>query len=187
MNALQPTLWRTCRVLAHPVRIDILRELLKEPRSVTLLADTLNIAVSVASTYLRALSASGLIQNVQQGRFVVYSATPNPHVEHSPEIFEALRTVIENGIGNAAIIQEATAFTHPRRIEIVRALQGAPRDPTALSTATGIPLLSLGRHIGKLVKREIIGQTDSCCHLLEPKNVLTATLMAIALGQVTPA
>lgn len=54
------------------------------------------------------------------------------------------------------IFKAATAFTHPRRVEIVRALAIQPRTLAELRAATKASPRALARHIAKLEARGFI-------------------------------
>ena len=60
--ALQPTLWRSCRVLANRRRLQILQLLVQQPGlRVSEVAQRLKLSLPVASQYLRALEARGFL------------------------------------------------------------------------------------------------------------------------------
>jgi DNA-binding MarR family transcriptional regulator len=61
-HVLQPALWRTCRVLANRTRLHMRGCLLQHPgQTVSAVADQLKLSLPVASQYLRALEARGLL------------------------------------------------------------------------------------------------------------------------------
>ena len=62
VRSLQPTLWRTCRVLANRTRLRMFHLLLHQPgQTVSAIAERLGLTVPVASQNLRALEARGLL------------------------------------------------------------------------------------------------------------------------------
>jgi len=184
MKDLQPTLWRTCRVLANSTRLDLLRELFEVTDcAVADLATAVNISDSQASIFLREINARGLISAKRAGRNVFYSATANPKVEYSDIILNALRIACASGLGNDEIIHFVTAFSHPRRLQIVAALRGKPAAIQHLVFATGISLPALHRHLRKLIDRDMVEVADEHCQLKIPSCPFGQTLQKIALMQ----
>ena len=77
--ALHPTLWRTCRVLAGPTRLRLLRRVIARPGlTVQQLADAQDIGKSRASQELRRLQSRGLIQARRKSARVAYHPVPDP-------------------------------------------------------------------------------------------------------------
>ena len=182
MKELNPTLWRTCRVLAHPARIDLIRELFSNgPSTVADLAFKTHLTKGLGSAYLRSINARGLIRALPKGRYVFYSSEPNSTVQHAVEVLTALKNACNSGLNNECIIQCTTAFTHPRRIEIVAALQHKTRSAAELAGATGISMPALLRHLAKLKKRGIVEISKDCYRLVIPDNTFAHTLLLIAL------
>jgi len=78
------------------------------------------------------------------------------------------------------VVQQATAFTHLRRILIVRALSTSTKTFGELVVETGIALPALARHLKKLQARSFIKKTNQLYHLARPRNPLGQTLLEIA-------
>ena len=76
---------------------------------------------------------------------------------------------------------QATAFTHERRIRIVRALSGSAKPFGALLVATGIPASSLWMHLEKLQKRGFVKSGGDHYRLAIPGNALGRALLKIAV------
>jgi DNA-binding transcriptional ArsR family regulator len=157
----QPTLWRTCRVLANRKRLQTLALLIRQPnQTVSAVAEHMSLSMP-ASQYLRALEARGLLVCRREGLRVEYRLSPGTGEDAAGEIVRALRPVLR---GRArpieAIFKLATGFTHPRRIEVFRAITNGARSLSNLPAATNIPGRALSRHLAKLeargfVKREM--------------------------------
>jgi DNA-binding transcriptional ArsR family regulator len=62
--------------LAAPERLRIVRYLRDGPRNVSEIAEMLQTAVVNASHHLAVLRHAGLVRNEKQGRFVLYSLSP---------------------------------------------------------------------------------------------------------------
>jgi DNA-binding transcriptional ArsR family regulator len=158
VSSLQPTLWRTCRVLANRTRLKICALLLQQPgQTVSAIAEQLKLPLPAASQDLRALEARGLLAVRRQGRRVVYRPTPATTRTSAAELVTALRLVFrQEGSPVETIFKTATAFTHPRRIEIFNALRKENQSPVQLCTLTGISVPSLYRHLRKLKARGFV-------------------------------
>jgi DNA-binding transcriptional ArsR family regulator len=151
----QPTLWRTCRVLANRKRLQTLALLIRQPnQTVSTVAERMRLSVPATSQYLRALEARGLLTCRRVGRSVEYRASTNTSEGAAGEIINALRLVFRRRAQPIeAIFKLATAFTHPRRIEVFRALTNGADSFAKLQAATHIPARALSRHLAKLGAR----------------------------------
>ena len=181
MNGLNPTLWRTCRAVSIPTRLNLLRTLFRFHEStVATLARETRISESMASIQLRALNSRGLISARPSGKWVFYSDSSNPAIESSTMILEALKECCAVKMTNMELIEMATAFTHQRRIIIVKSLDGGSKPLGQLSTATQIPPPSLHRHLAKLENRKVVLSKGDLYSLAPPKNPLGKALLEIA-------
>src|SRR4051794_34459595 len=117
---LQPTLWRTCRVLAKCKRLQIVALLARSPaQSVSSVARHLRLSRPTASQYLRALEARGLLICQRVGVRVEYRLADGRSAGSADQIVAALRRVLGRGARRfERLFKSATAFTHPRRIEV---------------------------------------------------------------------
>ena len=110
-----------------------------------------------ASQYLRALEARGLLTCRRVGRRVEYRVSARTSENAAAEIVKGLRLVFR---GRAqpieAIFKLATGFTHPRRIEVFRALTNCADSFAKLQAATKMPARALSRHLGKLEARAFV-------------------------------
>jgi DNA-binding MarR family transcriptional regulator len=181
---LQPTVWRTCRVLANRKRLRLFRALLNKPgQTVNELADRLGYHRSLASLYLRALNARGLIQPSRQGREVWYRVEADENVPGSALLISALRNAF-SGASNPVdhIFRQATALTHPRRVLLMSVLRRAPMDREELARRTGISLPALTRHLNKLARRRWIRTRDGMCYITRSLPPLASVLLRIAVS-----
>ena len=159
----QPTLWRTCRVLANRKRLQILALLVRQPnQAVSAVAERMRLSVPAASQYLRALEARGLLTCRRVGRRVEYQLSAGTSEGAAQEIATALRLVFRRGPPRIeAIFKLATAFTHPRRIEMFRALTRGADSFAKLLAATDTPARALSRHLAKLKARGFVKDEGS--------------------------
>lgn len=154
----QPTLWRTCRVLANRKRLQILALVVRRPgQTVSAVAEHIRLSLPAASQYLRALEARGLLTCRRVGLRVEYRP-PAPTIEDpAQEIVAALRLVFRRKAQPVeALFKLATAFTHPRRIEIFRAVKNGTHSFSKLQAGTNISARALLRHLAKLEARGFV-------------------------------
>ncbi len=181
MNVLHPTLWRTCRVLANPVRLRVLQHIIQGREScVSATARACNLPLSSATLALRALQARGLLGVRREGLFVIYFAMADDSVDHAAAVLAALRRAFQRGDLPAEIIRATTAFTHPRRIAIVQALAKASTGAADLSVLCGISKPALYRHLDKLGRRSVVVvDPDDNWQLTTPRSRLLQDLLAL--------
>jgi DNA-binding transcriptional ArsR family regulator len=153
----QPTLWRTCRVLANRKRLQTLGLLIRQPnQTVSAVAVRMRLSMPAASQYLRALEARGLLMSRRVGRRVEYRLVAGTSADGAGQIAKALRLVFRRAQPIEAIFKLATAFTHPRRIEVFRSLENGADSFAKLQAVTHIPARALSRHLGKLEARGLV-------------------------------
>jgi len=178
---LRPTLWRTCRVIANETRLQLLWHIFVEGELyVNQLVQQTGATRPNTSTQLRALSARGLITYRREKKNVIYRAEANNGVDFAPDLLEALRQCHERSMPFKTVIRQATAFTHERRIEIIRALVGKKLSFGGLRDTTGMSAAALSRHLEKLKARGFIKRTGGLYHIVWPGNPLGRTLIKIA-------
>ncbi len=150
---LTPTLWRTCRVLAGPTRLELLRRILAAPDlSVSELTAAVGITETRASQELRRLQARGLVQAVRAGRYVRYRPVPDPLVPSAKPLLAAMKAALARDLpeADAQTMRVAKACGHPRRIAIARELLAGPCRASGLRATLGLPWMALGRHLRAL-------------------------------------
>lgn len=158
---LQPTLWRTCRAIANRARLQIFSFLLRHPgQNVSAIAERLRKPLPLASQYLRVLEARGLLQARRAGRKVEYRLR-SANGDIGSRMAEALRSTFQGKSEPVeTVFRLATAFTHPRRIEIFRAIHVQPRTLAQLQTTTHISSWALRRHLRKLQARRFVACSE---------------------------
>lgn len=136
MKTLNPTLWRTCRVLAGVHRLELLRLTLLEPgQNVSQMAKRLGIGISDASQELRRLQSRGLLRRTCQGRSVTFMPIPDPQVPTAAPLLEVLKAALLRSRPDlAAFAGMAHALGHERRIALATALRTGPLNRIALAT-----------------------------------------------------
>ena len=158
VSPLNPSLWRTCRALANVNRLTLMRELMTNgPRTVSELAATLHWSASKACQYLRMLNARGLLSAVRNGRYVTYKPEANPKIEYANLLVHAIENAfVQHRRDIPYVFKHLTAFTHERRIRIMKVLVQTPLTGPELAAATSISLAALHRHLTKLQKRKYV-------------------------------
>jgi len=126
-------------------------------QTVSALAGQLKLPMPVASQYLRALEARGMLAVRRKGLRVEYRPALATTRTSTNELVRVLRHVFRHQRDPVeAIFKTATAFTHPRRIEIFNALRKENHSPAQLRNRTGISVPSLYRHLKKLEARGFV-------------------------------
>ena len=175
-----PTIWRTCRALANMHRLSCLKTVIEQPlMSVEDVASATGLPANKVSMHLRALQSRGLLQALRQSRWVRYQPQPDPLVPSAPPILSALQTALRSR-PEKEIVQTLTAFTHPRRLSILRCLQLQPAIPEeALSISTQISPPALWRHLKKLENRGLVVRTEEGWRLHPRPTRLTDVFLAL--------
>ena len=179
---LRPTLWRTCRVLANSTRLKIFGFLAKEPdQTVSIVAERCHLSRPLASEYLRYLESRCLLEARRRGRLVRYRIASADRAGQMNGLVRVLELIFA---GNAepvhTVFQLATAFTHPRRIEIFRALLIEPSTVNQLRRVTGISAPALRRHLAKLEKRGFTSRRQRVYSVKQPLDSLRCELARLS-------
>jgi DNA-binding transcriptional ArsR family regulator len=183
MNALHPTLWRTCRVLANPVRLRLLKAVLVKPGTcVSAVAKSCRVPLNTASAGLRALQARGLIGARREGLYVFYAPRADADVQHADAVLTATCEALRRGDPLPDLLKAATAFTHVRRIVVMRTLSTGPGMLSgALSRRCDISPPALRRHLAKLARRGMVASDKRhMWRVTVPSSPFARALLAIA-------
>lgn len=180
--ALSPTLWRTARVLAGAVRLDLLKLIVDRPGlTVSELAESRRLSLPRASQELRRLQARGLVQGVRQGRHLRYRPAPDPLVASARPLLLAAKAALARR-PEEETIRVARAFSHERRLSILRELKKAPRCSGALAKAAGIPPIALQRHLRVLRAGRLIRRTPAGWELTPGRHPLARAFLELLAG-----
>jgi DNA-binding transcriptional ArsR family regulator len=171
-------------VLANRRRLRILHFVMRRQEvHVTDVARALNIPVPTASQYLRALNARGLLRARRRGREVSYRVGDDPSLPGTRVLLRGLRPELEKPRPSLDVVFGAlTAFTHPSRIAIVRAVaRGASRVAEVCAMA-GIRRRSAERHLKKLARRGYLRRVRGGYRMARPALPLAQSLLILALS-----
>ena len=185
---LRPTLWRTARALANKNRLLFFRAvwLSKGEKGVSELARDVGLSISTASVYLRALNARGLISVRRVTSHVYYGNGTDRSLPEAQLLQTAFAKVFSRkklpDNWPEGLIPTLRAYSHLRRITILQCLAEKQRGFTDLSFVTGIPEMSLARHLRVLSRAQIVSCEKNLYSIVKPRNVLQSAFLEIALS-----
>jgi ArsR family transcriptional regulator len=200
------------RALANYDRIRILRVLVVlGERNVAEMCHALGARADPVSRHLRLLAAAGLVWRRRSGRVVYYRLPETPRSPLASAVIAFLRSafrhirardarrVARSSRGRSADRSDAglfayfTAFTHSRRLQIIRYLHRHGTTPMGLlPDELGMSPQACWRHVSKLCRRGVIasertGRTGVCSllgdHDLERRAVMDAVLANVGGGK----
>ena len=197
------------RTLANRPRMRILRVLavLGEQR-VTAISDATGIQLCTVSGHLHALAVSGIVWRRRSGRAVYYhlAEEPSRHVTrctasvlrrvfgrvHSrdPRHVAACDQADSAEFSDAALFSYFTAFTHPRRLQIVRYLHENGRSRAdRIATDLHMSAAACSRHTAKLVRRDLVRVVEvdgaKVYELTGGRSVVQSELVASVVQELT--
>ena len=175
---MKNTLWKTCRVLANRTRLHILRRLIRNTElCVRDIAQAEQLSEVVASQHLRLLHEHGFLEQKRKSKWVYYkmAVSAGSHAKH-------LITPLKSKLGSQRpcsndLMRMVTAFTHPRRIDIVKILLNKESSFEQLITECNISGQALYRHLNKLIDRKLVVQKNNVYRILRPKDGLLKALL----------
>ena len=183
--SLSPTLWRTCRVLANSSRLRCLKAVLKCPgRTVEDVAAAVGLTEDKASLALRSLQSRGLLSSKRRSRWLHYHPETDPAVVSADSFLDAaMRALIDQRMAEQDVGTAMQAYTHPRRIAIVRAVAHADDlQPADLCEMLDISPQAMSRHLGKLTSLGVVLVTKKGCMLSSSRSDLAEALLRIMLA-----
>jgi DNA-binding MarR family transcriptional regulator len=169
-------------VLANRQRLRILGLLAHEPElGVSTIAQRLELPTPIASLYLRALEARGLLKVRRRGGRVSYRLPTPAEASASGRLVAALRAGFRRDLGfGAHVFRCATAFTHPRRVELYRALRSGMDSQEALCRQTRASRTAVVRHLAKLEARGFVRSGRGRWLATHPPDALSRVLARLA-------
>lgn len=171
-------IWRTCRILANETRLKILKRLMRGAElCVTDIAEVEDIALVTASEHLRLLHQSGFLGQERKSKWIFYSAVLPSGFPVTEKIYKPLRKqLIASDRQISSLLKLMTAFTHPRRVEILKRLFNSSRSFEELIELCDISPMAMKRHLDKLVSRDVVRQDSDVYRItsggVELKRVL---------------
>jgi len=174
-------IWKTCRILANESRLRILKRLMRGAElCVTEIADAEEITPVVASQHLRMLHELGILKQTRKSKWTFYSMDAAPESMLIQEIHKPLERELVRKQGQIPeLLKLMTAFTHPRRVEIIKQLAKSPRTFNELTSACAISPRAMIRHLSKLQSRNFIQLNADVYSLLPKGTALKKRLVAM--------
>jgi predicted transcriptional regulator len=182
MQNLNPTLWRTSRMLAGKTRIRLLRCLHENPgKNVSELAKAVGIGVSDASQELRRIQSRGLIQPQYRGAALIYHFGADPQVRSAAPILKALRAALSKNIPHQddTISTMAKGLGHRKRIAIIKSLIQSSKTTFALQEELQISFRTIARHLSVLFDSGLIRREKRILHYVRPTHPLAKVLVKL--------
>jgi len=178
MQQLNPTLWRTCRVLSGQTRLRLLRQIFNNPdQNVSQMAESVKIGESDASQELRRLQSRGLLRRYRKGLCVFYRPLADPQVSSAAPLLKALKiSMSTSSAKDEEIIRIAKALAHERRILISKTLIQSPQNASALSVCLRIHPNLLRQHLQLLIAGGFIRQKNWMLTFQPPTHPLAQVL-----------
>jgi DNA-binding MarR family transcriptional regulator len=151
---------------------------------VTEIADELEMDPAMTSAALRTLGARGVLVARRTGREAVYTLEADPTVPEARRLVRALAAELAETDGLEASFRVFTAFTHPRRAQIVQSLESGPLPRASLALDTGMSYPAVCRHVQKLIARGIVKSGQDRLRLAKPPSKLARMLLKTAMKKV---
>jgi len=168
-------LWKRCRILANPVRLNMLILLSQQPEQyVKSIADKLGLTEDVASKNLQMLASGGFLDSEAVSKYLFYNLSGSSDLLQW--VLRELKT--RKSDAREMVFRTVTALTHERRVAIVEILKSeGPVDMQTLCVRAGMSELACRRHVNKLISRGWIRIKQKKYALVRPKNRLATELM----------
>jgi DNA-binding transcriptional ArsR family regulator len=156
--------------------------LMQQPnQTVSAVARGLKVPLPVASQYLRALEARGFLTPRRVGGRVYYSPSSLEVTRPAAPLVEALRVAFQRETDPIDhVFRLATAFTHPRRIAIFRALSDGDRTVAQVQATTGMSRFALIRHLAKLEARGFVISREGTFTVVSRRDAFGRALARLA-------
>ncbi len=177
---LPSQLWLTCRAIANETRLRLLWSIFQGDRiSVAELSRAVKITEQNASNQLKTLRTQGLVTPYRKKQQVFYKAIPNSNAKYAAEILRVLRRYHDGDTPFKNVIREATALTHPRRIEIIKELGNTSMTQGELVENTGMTTSAMARHLEKLRVRGFVNRSEKLYSIGTPNEFLSRLLIQL--------
>lgn len=170
-------LWKRLRVLANPVRLEMLTVLDSVPELYVQAAQRMACTEDIACKHLQMLGDAGFLASERRGRYLHYSV-----MAQDPLASAVLGAVRSGELDMGGILKCLTAFTHERRITIVKVLRGNEMGFEALSRRAHISPEALKRHLKKLRERGVLDVDSGQWRLVDPPSELGRSLTGFVAG-----
>ena len=177
---LNPTLWRTCRMLSGTTRLRLLRAMHAQPgQNVSQLARALNLGLSAASQDLRRIQSRGLLRAEHRGLALIYRFGADPQVRSTAPLLKALTTTLATRSPDQDAVMQAIAFSfaHPKRIAILKSLLQSPKSVYALQKEIRTSFCNLQRHLRIILAGGLARRDHRVFRFVPPAHPLAKALV----------
>ena len=179
LQNLNPTLWRTCKMLAGTKRVQLLRQLQEQPgRCVSDLGKAVGVKRSDASQELRRIQSRGLLKSKRHGVPLVYRLEADPQVSSAAPLLKAIQVALaahppERDLDICTI---ANGLANERRIAIVRALMASPQTRSELHTKLNVSAPACAKHLRTLLNSGFAEEQNRLIHFRVPAHPVARAL-----------
>ncbi len=172
-------LWKICRGLANKTRLRILRRLMCGAELCVLdIAKAEALSEVVASQHLRLLHEHGFLQLERKSKWVFYRSETPTKGSYAEYFFKIIRKKLLFGKDQRAeLVHLFTAFTHPRRIDIAKALLRKDHTFNELISRCDISGQALYRHLNKLADRGFVVEKNKTYKIIREDAGLKKALL----------
>lgn len=159
---LNPTLWRTCRVLMNDVRLRLLHAVIinNDKLNVSAIARLLGIPQPVATNGLRALQSRGLIGVRRERYSVYYNLSEDRSLPEATRLRNAFRDCFEASEladdWTDGMMVMLKAFTHFNRLAMIRQLAKGAATKEELERSAGVVVKTVEHHLRILVRAGLV-------------------------------
>jgi len=181
-HRMNPTLWRTCRMLSGSTRIQLIRLMHKKPgQNVATLARNLDISRPYASQELRRIQSRGLLKRRHEGSSLIYYFHADPQVPSAALLLRALRKTLNKWPPehDEEISRIASGLGHERRIALATALLRAPMTSCDLLAEVPMSLCSYNLHLLTLKSSGFLIQIHRQFQFRSPRHPVGRALTKI--------
>ena len=182
MKNLNPTLWRTCKMLAGQSRVRLLRALYTQPgQSVSELGRVVGLREPATSQELRRIQSRGLLQATRRGRYLIYQMAADPQVVSAAPILKAIRESLATlpPERDIEMVNIGNALAHERRIRLIRQLLQQPLPLGELLMNSRIPIRPFYLHLQTLQAGGFIVILERQVQLITPPHPLAKALIRL--------
>ena len=179
MHKLNPTLWRTCKMLAGKTRIRLLRELHSRPgQHVSLLGNNVGVGQPAASQELRRIQSRGLLQAERRGSYLEYRLSADPQVTSAAPLLKAIQTALAEfpPERDEEMTVIAAGLAHERRIRMACALLKDPQPAPQVQFSLCIPAHCFQQHLRLLLTSGFVIRSKDILQFAVPDHPLGKAL-----------
>ena len=182
MQNLNPTLWRTCRMLAGKTRIKLLRQLHDCPgQNIAALADALGICRPYASQEMRRIQSRGLLRPTHRGASLVYCPCADPQVLSAAPLLKAVQNALDSlpPHRDAEMAAIAAGLAHERRIAMAQSLRQSPKTSQQLLAEIPMAPCSHYLHLQTLIASGFAKKNKNAISFKTPAHPLAKALVKL--------